>query len=229
MNIRAPAPVGCIQVELDAGEALHVLHPQAIAAFQGNPRHREDRFMDVGGAYRKKRWTRSKLQGPCRFLLGLPPGFTLETIDIPEQGSLLFDYRHVMLFSDGVAFKSKILKWRTAWITRELVRMKFDGPGIVGVITAGGMAAQQLDPNVPLFVDKSSLIAYPEDADIKLSVYGNTLASQQMNVQWEMTGRGPVLVQTGARDTSLQDKLADDNWFKRLLREALPFGSVYIK
>lgn len=229
MNISAPPSTGHIQIQLDAGEALHVLHPQAIAAFQGNPRCREDRFMDIGGAFRKKRWTRSRLSGPCRFILGLPPGFTLELIDIPEEGNLLFDFRHVMLFADGVTFKSKIVKWKTAWITRELVRMKFYGPGVVGVLTVGALAVEQLDPDTPLFVDKNSLIAYPEDAAIRLSVYGNTLASQQMNVQWEIKGHGPVLIQTGARDTSLSDKLANDNWFKRLLREVLPYGNVYIK
>ena len=229
MNITAPPSTGHIRVELDAGEALHVLHPQAIAAYQGDQRGREDRFMDIGGAIRKRRWTRSKLTGPCTFILGLPPGFTLEQIDIPAEGNLLFDFRHVMLFADGVTFQSKIVKWKTAWITRELIRMKFNGPGVVGVLTAGALAVVQLDPAAPLFVDKNALIAYPEDADIRLSVYGNTLASQQMNVQYEMTGRGPVLLQTGTRDTALMDKLANDNWFKRLLREILPYGSVYIK
>ncbi|MCU6708584.1 AIM24 family protein [Paenibacillus sp. J5C_2022] len=229
MNIHCPAAIGHVKVELEANEALHVLHPQSIAAFQGNPRNREDRFMDLGGAYRKKRWTRSRLQGPAQFLLGLPPGFTLEMVDIPEEGSLLFDYRHIMLFSDGMTFKSKILKWRTAWITRELVRIKFNGPGVLGVLSVGDIATIQLLPEEPLFVDKSALVAYPEDAEIKLSVYGNTLASQHMNVQWELRGRGPVLIQTGARDTGLQDKLTDDGWIKRVLREVLPFGSVYIK
>lgn len=229
MNISAPPSTGHIRIELDAGESLHVLHPQSIAAFHGNPRAREDRFMDLGGAFRKKRWTRSRLTGPCRFILGLPPGFTLELIDIPEEGNLLFDFRHVMLFNEGVTMRSKILKWKTAWITRDLVRMKFNGPGVVGVLSAGALAVEQLDPETPLFVDKNALIAYPEDADIRLSVYGNTLASQQMNVQWELSGRGPVLIQTGSRDTSLLDKLANDNWFKRLLREILPYGSVYIK
>ena len=229
MNITAPPSVGHVRVELDAGEALHVLHPQAIAAFRGNPLAREDRFMDLGGALRKKRWTRAKLTGPCRFILGLPPGFTLEMIDIPEEGHLLFDFRHVMLITDGVAWKSKVLKWKTAWITRDLVRMKFTGPGKVGVLSAGALAVERLDPETPLFVDKNALIAYPEDADIRLSVYGNPLASQQMNVQWELRGRGPVLLQTGAPDAALMEKLSNDSWFKRLLREILPYGSVYIK
>jgi hypothetical protein len=60
-------------------------------------------------------------------------------------------------------------------------------------------------------------------------VYGNSLASQHMNVQWELRGKGPVLIQTGSRDSGLESRLGDEGWFKRLLREVLPFGSVYIK
>lgn len=229
MNITSLSPIGHVRVELAENETLHVLHPGSIVAYQGQPRSREDRFMDIGGAYRKKRWIRSRLQGPSHFIMGLPPGYMLETIDIPEESHLLFDFRHVALFSDGLTYKSKILRWKTAWITRELVRMKFNGPGKLGVLTIGDLATVQLKPDQPLFVDKGALIAYPEDASIRLSVYGNTLASQQMNVQWELTGQGPVLIQTGARDTHLQDKLSGDGWLKRLLRELLPFGGVYIK
>lgn len=229
MKIVTPSPTGYVRVQLDETDALQLLHPKSIVAYQGAPRSREDRFMDLGGAFRKKKWIRSRLQGPCEFLFGLPAGCSLETIEIPEDSNLLFDFRHVALFSDGMRFKSKILKWRTAWITRELVRMKFSGPGTLGILTVGDLATIHLQPDQPLFVDKSALVAYPEDASIGLSVYGNSLASQHMNVQWELNGQGPVLVQTGSRDTGMQEKLMDDGWFKRLLREALPFGSVYIK
>lgn len=229
MKFESPAPVGHVRVELDAGEALHVLHPESIIAYQGEPASREDRLMDLGGAYRKKKWIRAQLKGPSRFILGLPPGCSLEAIDIPESGSLLFDYRHVVMFTDGVKYRSKILKWRTAWITKELVRMQFFGPGKLGVLTVGDLAVLQLSPNEPLFIDKNALVAYPEDASIRLSVYGNTLATQNMNVQWEMQGVGPVLVQTGSRDRTMRDKLEEDGWLKRLLREVLPFGGFYIK
>lgn len=229
MNITVPAPIGHARIALDADDTLHVLHSRSIIAYQGDPRGREDRFMDIGGMYRKKKWVRSRLQGPAEFLLGLPAGFSLLTIDVPEESNLLFDFRHVAFFSDGMTYKSKILKLQTAWITRELVRMRFSGPGKLGVITVGDITSIQLDPERPLYVDKSALVAYPEDASIELSVYGNPLASQSMNVQWELRGRGPVLIQTGSRDVQLQDKLTDDGWFKRLLREVLPFGSVYIK
>jgi uncharacterized protein (AIM24 family) len=229
MNITVPALIGHARITLDADDTLHVLHSRSIIAYQGDPRGREDRFMDIGGMYRKKKWVRSRLQGPSEFLLGLPAGFSLLTIDVPEESNLLFDFRHVAFFSDGMTYKSKILKLQTAWITRELVRMRFSGPGKLGVITVGDITSIQLDPERPLYVDKSALVAYPEDASIELSVYGNPLASQSMNVQWELRGRGPVLIQTGSRDVQLQDKLTDDGWFKRLLREVLPFGSVYIK
>lgn len=229
MNITTPPPTEHARIRLELGESLHVLHPKSILAFQGPAVSREDRFMDLAGAYRKRKWIRSKLQGPCEFILGLPRGFFLETVDIPEQSELLFDLRHVMFFTDPMTMKSKILKWRNAWITRELVRMRFEGPGRVGLITVGGLATVQLDPVQPLFVDKSALVAYPESASIRLSVYGNPLASQHMNVQWELRGTGPVLMQTGSFDPELEDQLREDGFMKRMLREILPFGSVYIK
>ncbi|ALS25499.1 mitochondrial biogenesis protein AIM24 [Paenibacillus sp. 32O-W] len=229
MIVTAPSPIGHARVSLEADEAVHVLHSKSIIAYQGSPRNREDRFMDLGGAYRKKKWIRSRLQGPSMFVLGLPAGFSLEVLDIPERSSLLFDFRHVAFFTDGMTFKSKILKWKTVWITREWVRMQFNGPGKLGILTVGGMTSVQLDPVQPLFVDRTALIAYPEDASIRLSVYGNSLASQHMNVQWEIRGSGAVLIQTGSPDKQLEDKLTDDGFIKRLLREILPFGSVYIK
>ncbi|WP_284643464.1 AIM24 family protein [Paenibacillus silviterrae] len=229
MKVSAPQPTGHARIELSGGEALHVLHPGSILAYRGQPGHREDRWMDLGGAYRKRRWVRSVLTGPSEFLLGLPTGHSLISYELPADSSLLFDFRHVIYFTDGMSMKSKILKLKTAWISRELVRMKFSGPGTLGILAAGDAAVMELDPSQPLFVDKNALIAYPEDAFIHLSVYGNSLASQHMNVQWEIRGTGSVLVQSGSRDRQLEDRLSGDGWFKRLLREVLPFGSVYIK
>lgn len=229
MNIAAPPPQGHVRLALSAEEAVHVLHTKAIVAYRGAPGNREDRFMDLAGAFRKRKWTRARLQGPCEFLLGLPQGCTLETVDIPAESDLLFDFRHVMFFSDGMTTRSRIQKLRTAWITKELVRMQFGGPGTLGILSLGGIAAIELDPERPLYVDAGSLVAFPHDAGVRLSVYGNPLASQQMNVQWELTGRGPVLVQTGLQDPELMEQLRGDGVFKRLLRELLPFGSVYIK
>lgn len=230
MKAAVPAPHGHVRVTLDAADKLHVLHPKAIIAYQGLPHQREDRFMDLAGIYRKRKWIRSLLTGPSEFVLGLPPGCSLETVDIAQDSDLLFDLRHVIFFSDGMGLKPKIQKLKNAWITREFVRMRFSGPGTLGLVTAGDVLAIQLDKERPLFVESGALVAYPENASIKLSVYGNQLASQHMQVQWEITGSGPVLIQTGSRDNELEDQLHSDGGFvKRLLREVLPFGSVYIK
>jgi len=229
MKVALPPPIGHVHIALEDDEALHVLHSKSIISYQGSPNHREDKLMDISGVYRKKKWIRTRLQGPSSFLIGLPAGFVMESIDIPEDSHLLFDFRHVVFFTEGMTFRSKILKLKTAWITREFIRIKFSGPGKLGIITVGDIATMQLDPHIPLFVDTSALVAYPEDATISLSVYGNSLASQHMNVQWEIRGTGPVLIQTGSRDRQLENRLSEDGWFKRLLREVLPFGSVYIK
>ncbi|MFC4102284.1 AIM24 family protein [Paenibacillus xanthanilyticus] len=229
MKVNAPAPVGHAMVELTEAEAVHVLHPRTIIAFQGAPTLREDKFMDLAGMYRKKKWIRSRIQGPSQFVLGLPAGCTLEPIDIPADSDLMFDFRHVLLYSEGMGMNSRIQKFKTAWITHEWVRMRFSGPGTLGILVTGDLAVLQLDENRPLYVEKSSLVAYPEKAGIKLTVYGNPLASQHMQVQWELTGKGPVLIQTGSRDPQLEDQLRGDSVIKRVLREVLPFGSIYIK
>ncbi|MCM3632605.1 MULTISPECIES: AIM24 family protein [Paenibacillus] len=229
MNIVSPSPLGHVRITLEEDEVLHVLHSKSILAYNGSPLGREDKLMGIGGAFRKKKWIRSRLQGPSSFLLGLPAGYSFQALDIGEGSNLLFDFRHVVFFSEGMNARSKVLKLKTAWITKELIRVKFSGPGKLGVITVGDLATMQLDPEIPLFVDKSALVAYPEDASIHLTVYGNSLASQHMNVQWELKGSGPVLIQTGSQDRQLEAKLSEDGWFKRLLRELLPFGSVYIK
>ncbi|RAV18919.1 AIM24 family protein [Paenibacillus contaminans] len=229
MNITTPPNVGHIHIKLDDSDAIQLLHPQALLAYQGNPQSREDRLMDFAGMYRKKKLIRSRLQGPAELIVGLPPGCMLDAIDIPEESDLLFDFRHVLFYSDGLTMKSKVQTIKNVWITREWVRMRFTGPGILGLITSGALATLQLHPERPLFVEAGSLVAYPENASIKLSVYGNQLASQNMNVQWEMTGKGPVLMQTGFRDTQLDEQLHKDGIVRRALRELLPFGGVYIR
>ncbi|MFC0211451.1 AIM24 family protein [Paenibacillus chartarius] len=229
MKVTAPQPTGHARIELQSEDRLHVLHPESILAYRGQPDQREDRWMDLGGLYSKRRWIRSVLTGPSEFLLGLPAGHTLTTYDLPADSNLLFDLRHVMYFTNGMSMKNKMLKLKTAWISRDLIRMRFSGPGTLGLLTVGDAAVMKLDPVQPLFVDKNALIAYPEDASIKLSVYGNSIASQHMRVQWEIRGKGSVLVQTGSLDRRLEERLSGDGWLKRLLREVLPFGSVYIK
>lgn len=107
--------------------------------------------------------------------------------------------------------------------------MRFSGPGQLGLITAGDVKSIQLQPDRPLYVETGALVAYPENASIQLSVYGNKLASQHMNVQWEIRGSGPVLIQTGSRDTELEEQLQNGGFIRRILREVLPFGGIYIK
>ncbi len=229
MKVTTPAHVGHVRIQLDSSDLLNVLHPKSMIAYQGSPRHREDRIMDLAAAYRKRKWIRSRMQGPSEMIISLPAGCSLQTIDIPADSNLLFDFRHIMFFTEGMGLKSRIQKIKNAWITREWVRMKFSGPGALGIITKGELATIQLQTDQPLFVESGSLVAYPEDASIKLSVYGNTLASQHMNVQWEITGSGPVLIQTGSNDTQLTEQLHHDSFIKRMLRELLPFGGIYIK
>ncbi|MBB6635911.1 AIM24 family protein [Cohnella thailandensis] len=229
MNITAPPPQDHVRIELEAGEAMHVLHPKSIVAFQGSPRNREDRVMDLSNAYRKKKWIRSKLTGPAEAVLGLPAECSLTVVDIEADSDLLFNFRHVLFYTDGLQMKSRIQKIKTAWITREWVRMRFAGPGKLGLVTSGALATMPLRPEMPIFAEAGSLVAYPEKANVQLSVYGNTLASQHMGVQWQLTGSGPILIQCGAADSGLSDHLQGDGLIKRLLRELLPFGSVYIK
>ncbi len=229
MNITVPVQTGHVHIALEESDKLHVLHPKSIIAYQGDPESREDRFMDLAGMYRKKRWIRSLLSGPSEFILGLPAGCSLETVHIDEKSDLLFDFRHVIFFSDGMKLKSVIQKLKNAWITKEFVRMRFSGPGSLGIITAGDMKAIELQPDRPLYVETGALVAYPENASIQLSVYGNKLASQHMNVQWEIRGSGPVLIQTGSRDSELEEQLQNGGFIRRILREVLPFGGIYIK
>ncbi|UVI31408.1 AIM24 family protein [Paenibacillus spongiae] len=229
MKVTAPAPIGHALVQLDHGEAVHLLHPKSIIAYQGAPHLREDRFMDWAGMYRKKKWIRSRMQGPSQFILGLPAGCMLETMNIAPDSNLLFDFRHVLFYSDGMMMKSRIQKIQTIWITHEWVRMRFSGPGSLGILSAGDLGILQLDPVKPLYVEKGSLIAYPEQAHVNLSVYGNQLASQHMQIQWELKGSGPVLIQTGSRDSQLEDQLQGGGLIKRIFRELLPFGGIYIK
>ncbi|WP_409345485.1 AIM24 family protein [Paenibacillus sp. MBLB4367] len=229
MNITTPPNVGHIHITLGDEDALQLLHPKALLAYQGFPQNREDKIMDLAGMYRKKKLVRSRIMGPAELIIGLPPGCLLETIEIPEESDLLFDFRHVLFYSDGLSMKSKVQTIKNVWITREWVRMKFKGPGQLGLLSSGALATLQLDPERPLFVEAGSLVAYPENAAIKLSVYGNQLASQHMNVQWEITGRGPVLMQTGFRDPQLDEQIHKDGIVRRALRELLPFGGVYIR
>jgi uncharacterized protein (AIM24 family) len=214
---------------LDAGEAVHVLHPNQIVAFQGAPSLREDSFMKLSGMYRKKRLVQSRIQGPARFMLGLPEGYSLGTVDIKEDDDLLFEFRHVLFYTEDLSFRAQVQTVRNALMTRDLVKMKFKGPGTLGLLTAGPLYPIELNPEEPLYVDIQCLVAYPEHVSLTPCVYGNTLASQHMNYHWEIKGSGTVLLQPCKPDKLLDEHMQSDSFMRRMLRELIPFGGVFIK
>jgi uncharacterized protein (AIM24 family) len=221
--------LGYVRIRLPENELINVLHPGQIIAFQGPASAREDRLMNLSGLYRKRRWIKAILTGACEFVLGLPLGFRVVKVDIPRDSNLLFDFRYILFYSEGLQLKSKLQSVKTAFITKEWTRMKFTGPGYVGIITAGSIESMQLDPSTPLYVEAGCLLSYPEDASVKLSVYGNSLSSQHMKMQWEIKGQGPVLIQTASSDPQLENRLKHESILRRTLREVIPFGGIFIK
>ncbi|MCM3127755.1 MULTISPECIES: AIM24 family protein [unclassified Paenibacillus] len=210
-------------------DKLHILHPQQIVAYRGPSSGRNDRFTNIQGMYRKRKLIRSEMTGPCQFVCALPPGITMKRIDLDEHSDLLYDFRHLLFYSDGIEMQTRILKLKNMLITRDAIKMKFSGKGTIGILTQGQVCEQELHPTAPLYVDAGSIIAYPENAKLELTVYGNHLASQHMNYHWKMTGHGTVLFQAGRENQKLEDDINDEGFFKRLMREMLPFGNVWIK
>ncbi|AIQ27766.1 MULTISPECIES: AIM24 family protein [Paenibacillus] len=210
-------------------EEVHVLHPQQIIAYQGPSSGRADRLMDVKGMYRKRKLIRSDITGPCRFVAALPPGYRVKTLQLDGKSDLLYDFRHLFFYSKGVTMQTRVLNMKNMLITRDIVKVKFSGHGSIGILTEGTVCEAELDPFDPLYVDAGSIIAYPENARLELTVYGNHLASQHMSYHWKMTGHGPVLFQAGRQSRRFQRDNNEDGIIKRFLREALPFGGVFIK
>jgi uncharacterized protein (AIM24 family) len=210
-------------------EEVHVLHPQQIIAYQGPSSGRADRLMDVKGMYRKRKLIRSDITGPCRFVAALPPGYRVKTLQLDGKSDLLYDFRHLFFYSKGVTMQTRVLNMKNMLITRDIVKVKFSGHGSIGILTEGTVCEAELDPFDPLYVDAGSIIAYPENARLELTVYGNHLASQHMSYHWKMTGHGPVLFQAGRQSRRFQRDNNEDGILKRFLREALPFGGVFIK
>lgn len=210
-------------------EEVHVLHPQQIIAYQGPSSGRADRLMDVKGMYRKRKLIRSDITGPCRFVAALPPGYRVKTLQLDGKSDLLYDFRHLFFYSKGVTMQTRVLNMKNMLITRDIIKVKFSGHGSIGILTEGTVCEAELDPFDPLYVDAGSIIAYPENARLELTVYGNHLASQHMSYHWKMTGHGPVLFQAGRQSRRFQRDNNEDGIIKRFLREALPFGGVFIK
>lgn len=210
-------------------EEVHVLHPQQIIAYQGPSSGRADRFMDVKGMYRKRKLIRSDMTGPCRFTAALPPGYRVKTLQLDGKSDLLYDFRHLFFYSKGVTMQTRVLNMKNMLITRDIVKVKFSGHGSIGILTEGTVCEAELHPSDPLYVDAGSMIAYHENARLELTVYGNHLASQHMSYHWKMTGHGPVLFQAGRQSRRFERDNNEDGIIKRFLREALPFGGVFIK
>ncbi len=216
-------------VKLAEAEKLHMLHPGQIIAYEGPSAGRNDRLMDVKGMYRKRNLIRADFTGPCRFVSSLPPGFNLVPIRIDAGSDLLYDFRHLFYYTAGITMQTRLLKLKNILITRDIIKVKFGGEGEIGLLTRGAVVELELHPNQPIYVDSRSLLAYPENADLRLSVYGNHLASQHMHYQWAITGSGSVLLHSGNDHGELEEHLEDNSLFKRILREVIPFGGIFIK
>ncbi|WP_055106561.1 AIM24 family protein [Paenibacillus ihumii] len=219
-----------VTFHLQDGESAHVLHPGQIVAFRGASSLRSDKLMDMKGMYRKRKLIRADIQGPCQFVASLPPSVTMKPIALTAGSDLLYDFKHLFFYTEGVQMETRILSMKNMMITRDAIKMKFSGEGLIGILTQGQVLELPLDPVEPVYVEAGSVIAYPENAKLELSVYGNHLASQHMRYQWKMTGRGHVLIQAGSGNRELERDLQnEDGIVKRFLREAIPFGGVFIK
>ncbi|UKS26799.1 AIM24 family protein [Paenibacillus sp. HWE-109] len=216
-------------LRLEKDESVHVLHPNQIVAFQGKSELREDSFMKLPSMYRKKRLIQSRVRGPAHVMLGLPEGYSMSVISIGPEDDLLYEFRHVLFYTEGVSFTSHLQNVKNTLITQDLVKMQFKGPGSLGLLTTGPMFQMALDAKEPLYVDISCLVAYPRNAQLRLCVYGNTLASQHMNYHWEITGKGHVLMQPCKPDRKLDEHMQSDSLLRRIAKEVIPFGGIFIK
>ncbi|NEW09239.1 AIM24 family protein [Paenibacillus sp. SYP-B3998] len=216
-------------LQLEANESVHVLHPNQIIAFQGKSEQREDSLMKLPGMYRKKRFIQSRLYGPLQFMMGVPEGYSMAVVPIGIDDDLLYEFRHVLFYTEGITFTSHLQSVKNTLITQDLVKMQFRGPGTLGLLTTGPLYQMELHSDNPLYVDTNCLIAYPKQASLRLCVYGNTMASQHMNYHWEMTGQGKVLLQPCKPDRKLDEHMQGDSLFKRIIREVVPFGGIFIK
>lgn len=215
--------------ELEQGEQISILHPQQIVAYRGHPQGRVDRFMTWKGMYRKKKLIQADLSGPCEFLTALPHGFCLKSIPISGGSDLLFEFRNLFYFTPGIRMEHKLLQFKKMLITRDWMKMKLSGEGEVGLLTYGPVYEIGLHETEPLFVDARCVLAMPENAKLELCVYGNHLASQHMNYHWSMMGRGVALIQGSLPNPDMEKELQGDGLVKRVLREVIPFGGVFIK
>lgn len=228
-DISANGTGQAVTFSLQEGDIAHVLHPEQVVAYRGPSHNRSDRFMNVKGFMRKNKLIRADISGPCQFTAALPHGFNMREIRLTGNQDMLYDFRHVFFYTKGVNMQTRILKIKNMFITRDAIKMKFSGSGSIGILTQGPVCEAKLHPTEPLYVDAGSIIAYPENANLELTVYGNHLASQHMNYHWKLTGDGFVLFQAGRQNQQLEREMNEEGIIKRFLREVIPFGGVFIK
>jgi uncharacterized protein (AIM24 family) len=214
---------------LSMGETVCILHPKQIIAYRGDPQGRTDRFMDLKGMYRKKQLIQAEMRGPCEFLTALPHGYSMKSIPIGSGSDLLFEFRHLFYYTPGIRMEHRLLQPKKMLITRDWMKLKLSGEGEVGILTYGPLYELALDEREPVFIDARCVVAMPENANLELVVYGNHLASQHMNYHWRMTGRGYALIQGSLPNRELEQEVQGNGLFKRVLREVIPFGGVFIK
>jgi uncharacterized protein (AIM24 family) len=66
-------------------------------------------------------------------MLGVPEGYYVGTVPIAEEDDLLFEFKHVLFYTEGVRFQTHVQSVRNAVITRDLVKMRFQGMGTLGL------------------------------------------------------------------------------------------------
>ncbi|TLS53959.1 AIM24 family protein [Paenibacillus antri] len=217
------------KLDIERNASVHVLHPKQIAAFRGASSQRKDRLLALGDMYRKKKWLESVVEGPAELWIGLPRGFSYSTLEIGTESSLLFLFRNVLHYPAGMTMSTTWLPVRKALAAGDLMRVRFAGPGTIGLVSSGPLVEVELHPTEPAFVDVRSLVAFPKECSLRLAVYGNSLASQHMPYQWQMTGTGSALVQSCVPNARLEAETDHDSFFRRVLREIVPFGGVLFK
>lgn len=217
--------------DLSDAEKLQLLHPGQVIAYRGPVQNRCDKLMNMKGIYRKRKLICSEFTGSCRLVTAFPPSIGLKVIELTEGSDLLYDFRNLFFYTEGIRMETRVLSMKNMMITRDAVKVKFSGRGSIGILTQGQVVELPLHPEEPLYVEAGRVLAYPENAKLELSVYGNHLASQHMRYQWKMSGRGSVLVQSGSYGSGELEKNleTEDGIVKRFLREVIPFGGILIK
>ncbi|GAF08592.1 hypothetical protein JCM16418_2676 [Paenibacillus pini JCM 16418] len=147
-----------VSFSLTKGDQMHILHPEQIVAYRGPSDGRSDRFMNVNGMYRKRRLIQADMSGPCQFTAALPPGFAMKTVELNEGSDLLYEFRNLFFYSQGVTMQTRILRIKNMLITRDAVKMKFSGTGTIGILTEGAVCETELHPSQRFILMRVALL-----------------------------------------------------------------------